>query len=98
VSIVRAYRLNAVAGNESGLEQAAFALADAIRPLPGCEGVLVLQDDAAAQRYIFVEIYADAAAHQASAGQVPKALFAGLMAAIDGAPQPVNFAIKYALR
>lgn len=86
MSVVQTYILNAKAGKEGDLESAASRLADAVRPLPGCEGVIVLKDTKNTRRFIFMETYVDAASHKAAGERLPKDIMTDLMGALDGAP------------
>lgn len=87
MSIVQSYALTAAAGKEAALEEVLHRLAAMVRSLEGCEGVTVLRDSAADGRYVFMETYTDPAAHQASAAQMPKAIFSELMAVLADKPE-----------
>jgi quinol monooxygenase YgiN len=91
MSIVQSYALTAAAGKEAMLEQVLHRLSAIVGSLEGCEGVTLLRDNAAEGRYVFMETYADRAAHEASAAQMPKAIFSELMAVLANVPEVSTF-------
>jgi len=86
MTVARHYIMHAKEGMDAALETALRAIADAVRPLPGCEGVEMLRDLGNERRFIFIERWADVDAHKSAAALIDKGLFASLMAALEGPP------------
>ncbi|HEX7855459.1 MAG TPA: antibiotic biosynthesis monooxygenase [Sphingobium sp.] len=93
MSIAQTYILNAARGKEAEAQAVLERMAQAVRPLHGCESVLVLQDQETPQRFIFIETFVDAAAHKASAPMMPKEILSALGAVLDGPPDGSTYAI-----
>ena len=91
MTVARHYLMHASEGNDAALESALRALADAVAPLPGCEGVELLRDLGNERRFIFIEKWADVGAHKAAGPLLDKSLFAPMMAALDGPPDGAYF-------
>lgn len=87
MSFVQSYALTAAAGKEAELGEVLHRLAAIVCSLEECEGVTLLRDNSADESYVFMETYADPAAHQASAAQMPKAIFSELMAVLADKPE-----------
>lgn len=87
MTVARHYVMHAKAGMEDGLETALRNLIEAVRPLPGCEGVELMRDIENTARFVFIERWADVAAHKAAGPLLDKALFAPMMAAVEGRPE-----------
>ena len=96
MTIARHYVMHAKDAMGPALESALHAVADAVRPLPGCEGVEMLRDLANERRFIFIERWADVDAHKAAGSMLDKSLFAPMMAALDGPPESAY--LDYLLR
>lgn len=96
MTIVRHYIMRAKDGMSADLDSALRALADAVRPLPGCEGVEMLRDMGDEQRFIFIEQWADVDAHKAGGKLLDKSVIAPMMAALDGPPDGAY--LEYILR
>ena len=96
MTIARHYVMQAKAGMEAALDAALRAVAQAVRPLPGCEGVEMLRDLAHEGRFIFIEQWADVEAHKAAGALLDKSLFVPMMAALDGPPESAY--LDYLLR
>ncbi|WP_375196022.1 putative quinol monooxygenase [Sphingobium sp.] len=86
MTVARHYIMHAREGMDAALETALRAVADAVRPLPGCEGVELLRDLGNERRFVFIEQWADVDAHKAAATGLDKSVFAPMMAALDGPP------------
>lgn len=86
MTVARHYIMHAKEGMDAALETALRAVADAVRPLPGCEGVEMLRDIGNERRFVFIEQWADVDAHKAGAALIGKELFGPMMAALDGPP------------
>ncbi|MET0366027.1 MAG: antibiotic biosynthesis monooxygenase [Sphingobium sp.] len=93
MSVAQTYILNAASGREAEALAVLERMAAAVRPLPGCESVTVLQDEKRPQRFIFIEIFVDAAAHMASGPLMPKEILSALSAVLDGAPDGSTYTI-----
>ena len=87
MTIARHYVMYAKEGMGAGLDSALRAIADAVRPLPGCEGVEMMRDLANEQRFVFIEQWTDVDAHKAAGAMLDKSLFGPMMAALDGPPE-----------
>jgi quinol monooxygenase YgiN len=87
MTVARHYVMHAKDGESAVLETALRALADAVRPLPGSEGVELLRDLGNEHRFMFVEKWESVEAHKAAGAQLPKAALAPVMAALDGPPE-----------
>jgi len=84
LTVARIYTLHAIDSGEmeTGLE----ALADAVRAMPGCEGVEVLRDLGNERRFLFIEKWESVEAHTAGLDALDKSLLAPVGAASDGPP------------
>ncbi|WP_176591187.1 putative quinol monooxygenase [Sphingobium sp. EM0848] len=91
MTVARHYIMHAKEGMDAELETALRAVADAVRPLPGCEGVEMLRDLGNERRFVFIEKWADIDAHKAAGAVLDKGLFAPMMAALDGPPDGAYF-------
>lgn len=87
MTIARHYVMHAAAGKDATLETALRALADKVRPLPGCEGVELLRDIGSELRFIFIEKWASVEAHKEAGKLLPKEAIDALGAALDGPPE-----------
>ncbi|MET0239742.1 MAG: antibiotic biosynthesis monooxygenase family protein [Sphingobium sp.] len=86
MSIAQTYILIAAEDKVDEAKEVLERMAAAVRPLPGCEGVTILQDDKRPARFIFIETFADAEAHKASAASMPKEILSALMAVLAEKP------------
>jgi heme oxygenase (mycobilin-producing) len=89
MTVARHYIMYAKDGHDATLETALSALADAVRPLPGCEGVEMLRDLGNERRFVFIEKWASVQAHKDSGKLLPKHFLEPLMAALDGPPDGI---------
>ena len=87
MTVARHYVMLAKEGSEAALDRALRAVADAVRPLPGCEGVEMLRDLSNGRRFVFIERWADVEAHKAAGRLLDKSVIAPMMAALDGPPE-----------
>jgi len=87
MTIARHYLMHAAEGRDAELETALGTLADAIRPLPGSEGVELLRDLGNERRFVFIEKWTSVEAHKNAGSQIPKDVFAPVMATLDGPPE-----------
>ncbi len=93
MTVAQTYILNAAAGREADARAVLERMATAVRPLPGCEAVIVIQDDERPARFIFIETFVDAAAHKASAALMPREILSALMAVLDGPPDGSTYSV-----
>jgi quinol monooxygenase YgiN len=87
MTVARHYVMIAAEGKESDLLAALDGLADAVRPLPGCEGVDLMQDGDAPTRFVFIEKWASIGAHKEAGALLPKSALAPVMGALAGPPE-----------
>jgi len=93
MTIARYYLMIAAEGQESVLETGLSALADAVRGLPGCEGVDVMRDCTNPHSFTFIEKWSSIDAHKAAGAQLPKALMTPVMSAL--AQKPASAYLDY---
>lgn len=91
MTVARHYIMHAKEGMDAALESALRAVADGVRPLPGCEGVEMLRDLGNERRFVFIEKWADVDAHKEAGKLLDKSLFGPMMAALDGPPDGAYF-------
>ncbi|KEQ54963.1 putative quinol monooxygenase [Sphingobium chlorophenolicum] len=89
MTVARHYIMHAKEGMDAALETALRTLADAVRPVPGCEGVELLRDIGNERRFVLIEQWVDIDAHKAAAGSLDKGVLAPMMAALDGPPDGI---------
>ena len=87
MTVARHYVMHAAEGKDALLEKALDDLAAAVRAVPGCEGVEMLRDCGNERRFVFIEKWSSIDAHKDGAKALDKALFAPMMAALDGLPE-----------
>lgn len=85
--IARHYMMNAKAGDGDELRAALAILADAVRPLPGCDGVEALRDIADPDRFVFIERWQTVEAHRSAGALLPKDTLAPVMAVLACRPE-----------
>lgn len=86
MSIAQTYILVAAEGQEEAMVNCLERMAATVRPLVGCESVILLQDEKNPRRCIFIETFEDVQAREASAAMIPKEILKGLMATLNGQP------------
>lgn len=86
MTTARFYIMHAAEGKDAALETALRATADAVRALPGCEGVELMRDSGNERRFVFIEKWVDIEAHKAGADSLGEAVLGPVMAALDGPP------------
>lgn len=91
MTIARHYIMHAAEGHDATLETALFALADAVRAIPGSEGVELLRDLGNERRFIFIEKWESVEAHKNARDHLPKDAFAPVGAVLDGPPDGAYF-------
>jgi quinol monooxygenase YgiN len=91
MTIARHYVMHAAEGQDAVLETALGSLADAVRALPGSEGVELLRDLGNERRFIFIEKWESVEAHKDAGRQLPKELMSPVMGALDGPPDGAYF-------
>jgi quinol monooxygenase YgiN len=91
MTVARVYIMHAMESADATLEAALDALADAVRPIAGCEGVELLRDIGNERRFLFIEKWSDEEAHKAAGPQLAKDVLAPVMAALDGPPDGAYF-------
>ncbi len=87
MTVARHYVMSAAPGQEAPLETALVALADVVRALDRSEGVELLRDTEQPSRFIFIEKWTSIEAHKSAGKQVPKDVFAPVMAALASPPE-----------
>lgn len=86
MTVARCYEMHAAEGKDAMLETALRALADAVRPLTGCEGVELLRDCGNERRFLFIEKWRSIEAHKDAGKMLGREALTGVMAALDGPP------------
>lgn len=86
-SVARHYVMVARSGEGDTLRFELFALAQAVRALPGCEGVETLRDVADPDRFMFVEKWQSVDAHKAASALLSKETLAPVMAVLASRPE-----------
>lgn len=86
MTVARHYVINAAEGHDATLETALTRLAEAVRVLPGSEGVELLRDCGNARRFLFIERWESIEVHKSSGKLLPKELMAPVIEALDGPP------------
>lgn len=84
MSVVRHYRMRAKEGGAQAAIDALTDLAREIRPLDGCLGFEILQDQADPLQFIFIERWESIDHHRSTGSKVTKNVLAPLSAALDG--------------
>lgn len=87
MTVARHYVMHAAPGRDATLETALRALAEKVRPLPGCEGVELMRDIGNELRFVFIEKWASIDAHKEAGKLLPKEATAALGEALDGPPE-----------
>lgn len=91
MTIARVYIMHAAEGKDASLETFLGELADTVRTVAGCEGVEMLRDLGNERRFLFIEKWATVEAHKEAGKVLPRELFSGLMANLDGPPDGAYF-------
>jgi quinol monooxygenase YgiN len=87
MTIARHYVMHALEGRDAELETALATLADAVRKVPGSEGVELLRDLGNERRFVFIEKWTSVEAHKDSRGHLDKDAFTPVAAVLDGPPE-----------
>ncbi|RJF90887.1 putative quinol monooxygenase [Sphingomonas cavernae] len=87
MTVARHYVMHAAEGKDAVLETALRQLADAVRGIPGSEGVELLRDVGNERRFVFIERWETVDAHKAAGEHLPKDALAPVMGALDGPPE-----------
>lgn len=87
MTVARHYVMHAAEGKDATLETALRALAEAVRAVPGSEGVELMRDVGNERRFVFIEKWTSIAAHKDAGKALPKELMAPVMASLDGPPE-----------
>lgn len=93
MAIARIYTLNPGAGQETALEDAMVALADALSKAEGNLATQILRSGKEPVHYRFVEHWVDDAARKAGGASVDKAIMGQLMAALGEPPKTEDYEI-----
>lgn len=91
MTVARHYIMHAAEGHDATLETALRQLADAVRGLPGSEGVELLRDVGNERRFIFIEKWESVDAHKGAGAHLPKEALAPVMGALEGPPDGAYF-------
>lgn len=86
MTVARLYIMHAGEDKGSALKAALGALAEHVRPIPGCGGVELLRDAENDRRFIFIEKWDSVESHKAAGAQLSKEVMGPVMAAIEGRP------------
>jgi quinol monooxygenase YgiN len=86
MTILRHYKMTAAEGRGSDLRSALEALAEKVRPLPGCEGVRLYADPDDHQTFVFIEDWRSRDDHKAAGSVLGKEAFAAVAAVLSGPP------------
>jgi len=86
LEFVRIYRLKPAEGKAEQLAAVLVELADAIGAYPGSRSREMYRDRADGS-YVFAESWLSEEAYAAASADMPREIFAPIMAVIDGAPQ-----------
>jgi quinol monooxygenase YgiN len=89
MTVARLYRMTAAAGKEDALASALKEAALIIAKVPGSEGIEVLQDAEAPDRFVFIEKWTSIDHHKAAPEHLPKGGLDAVMAAMAGPPDGV---------
>ncbi|CAM4112215.1 Quinol monooxygenase YgiN [Novosphingobium lubricantis] len=84
---VRYYAMTAREGEGAALRGAIEQLAAKVAPLAGCEGTELFEDAAQAGRFVFLERWTSAEAHQEGGKLLGKEAFAPLKAVLAAPPE-----------
>jgi quinol monooxygenase YgiN len=87
MTIARFYIMESGEGGDAALNSALQTLADKIRALPGSAGIDLLHDGANRNRFIFVEKWVSAQAHQNAKGSVDQETLGAVSAACGKPPE-----------
>lgn len=87
MTIARHYKMEAAEDGGEELLHALTALAGAVKAIPGCVGVDLLQDMDTPHRFVFIEKWVSVDAHKAGGSLLPKEVLAPVMAALVGRPE-----------
>ena len=87
MSIARLYRMTAPEGGGDALKAALEGLAAQVRPIPGCQGVELLQDVDALHCFTFIEKWDSVDAHKAGSTHLSKEALKPVMGALAGPPE-----------
>lgn len=88
--IARHYIIHAQEGQETAVKNGLIELADLVRPTAGCHGVDLLYDLDHGRRFIFVEKWESAEAHQSAMNPKASALLAQLFPLFEGKPDAAH--------
>jgi len=89
MTVARIYIMHA--SETAALESALETLADAVRPLPGCDGIELLRDLGNEKRFLFIEKWASEEDHKNAGSMLPKDVMTAIGAALDGPPDGAYF-------
>ena len=87
MTVARHYIMTAKQGGSAQLETALSNLADAVRKVPGSEGVELLRDAGDEHRFVFIEKWESIASHKGAGDHLAREALAPLRDAIDGPPE-----------
>lgn len=87
MSLVRMYTMIASDGQADALAAALGDLGRKVRPIDGCLGVELLEDDARAGRFTFLERWSSLEAHKAGGRLLGREAFAPVMAVLASPPE-----------
>lgn len=87
MTICRYYLMTAAEGQSEALRGALVALAAKVRPIAGCEGVELYQDEKRPERLHFLEHWTSIDAHRAGGAALGKEALAPVMELLAGPPE-----------
>ena len=86
MTIARHYIMTSKPGAGDSLKSALEALADKVRPLPGCAGVEMLRDAKEEDRFVFIEKWASSDDHKSAASHLPASALGAVTEILAGPP------------
>lgn len=84
MALVHSYVMTAREGSEAALADALGALAEAVKPIAGSQGAMLLRDHKQQARFVFLEFWADEASRKAAGPQLPKPIMQAILGAVGG--------------
>lgn len=87
MAIARHYEMHAGEVGADGLRAILVTLGDAVKAIPGCLGVELLQDRDAPDRFLFIEKWESVEAHKAGGALLSQDLMKQLMGALADRPK-----------
>lgn len=87
MTVARHYKMQASEEKADALLHGLTALAEAVKAIPGCVGVDILQDLDEPNRFVFIEKWVSVDAHKEGGSMVPQDVMGRVMVALTGRPE-----------